>query len=313
MSPRYGVHFIASPAAGSHATNGRIVFVRYNPSLDDTILYTVNPSGTQLKRVAPQPLQCPHWSPDGTRIATCTNYEGGATAIINPRAGHVRLVPMPDPTLFTACFVWSPDAARLACESLGTTDSNRNGLYTIRTSDGPGLRRVAPNPGGDDIPGSYAPHGHRLLFGRYDQNSTNVGLFTVAVDGSELRWVTPRGMLVDGEGDWSPQGNEIVFAGHANPNVRDSIWVIHPNGTGLHEIRIKGHRRCGGAFTDPASRGCFGPQWSPDGKKLVFGVNTAADGENIYIANIDAAASPRSPTRAATKCLIGARDPIGND
>jgi Tol biopolymer transport system component len=66
--------------------------------------------------------------------------------------------------------VWSPDSKRLACESFGDTDPSRNGIYTIRSSDGAGLTRMTSNPGGDDLPGDYSPQGKRFVFARFDQN-----------------------------------------------------------------------------------------------------------------------------------------------
>jgi hypothetical protein len=124
-------------------TNGRIVYTHFVPALDGTVIRTVNPDGSQVRRVLPFTLECPHWSADGTRIATCGSPNGGAAVIVNPDTGRYRELAMPDPTLFTGCPVWSPDGRRLACEGFGQTDPGRNGIYTIRSSDGKGLRRTA--------------------------------------------------------------------------------------------------------------------------------------------------------------------------
>jgi len=278
-------------AAKPPQANGQILFARFDPLLDDTVLYTVNPDGSHERQVLPLPVQCPRWSPDGTRIVTCGFPPNGATAIIDPDDGSYRVLPMPDPdNLFTACPVMSPDAARLACESFGETDPSLNGIYTIRSSDGGGLTRMTSNPGGDDLPGDYSPNGKRFVFARFDQNGDPVGLYVVKVNGTGLRQITPTGTLLSEGGggtDWSPQGNDIVFSRRVTPDARSSLWVVHADGSELHEIHVQGQPACGGPISDPTARGCFNPRWSPDGTKIVFGIFTAATGRSIYTVNAD--------------------------
>jgi Tol biopolymer transport system component len=280
---------IASPAgAKPRGPNGQIVFGRFDPLLDGTVLYTVNPDGTHEHQV-PLPFgDCPRWSPGGTRIATCGLPDGSASVIINPDDGSYREVFPPDLTLHLVCRTWSPDAQRLACGQFDQADDpSRNGMYTIRSSDGGGLRRITSNPGGQEEAGDYSPNGKRLVFARY-QNGDPVALFTVKVKGRGVRRITPSGTIFSSAGDWSPQGNEIVFSQHVTPDVRSSIWVVHANGTGLHEVPVQAQPACGGAYSDPGSQGCFQPRWSPDGKRIVFarGTDSHVDA-NIYTVNAD--------------------------
>jgi Tol biopolymer transport system component len=88
--------------------------------------------------------------------------------------------------------------------------------------------------------------------------------------------------------DWSPQGNEIVLARHVTPDVHSSIWVVHADGTGLHEINVQPASACGGANADPDAEGCNSPGWSPDGTKIAFvrSHSNDVDGE-IYTVNLD--------------------------
>jgi Tol biopolymer transport system component len=284
----------AAPAgAKPPGANGQIVFVRFDPLLDNLLLFTVNPDGSHEHQVLT--AGCPRWSPDGTQIAAACVAglaPRSSAAIINPDDGSYRVLPRPDPDrLETHCPVWSPDAARLACEGYGETDPSLNGLYTIRSSDGAGLTRLTSNPGGADIPGDYAPNGKRLVFGRadYPTDPAGVGLYVVKLGDNRLRQITPAGTLVGdvGGGDWSSQGNEIVFSQHVTPDARSSLWVVHSDGSGLHEIHVQGQPGCGGPVSDPTARGCYDPHWSPDGTKLVFTIFTAEAGNNIYTVNAD--------------------------
>jgi Tol biopolymer transport system component len=163
--------------------------------------------------------------------------------------------------------------------------------YTIRTADGGGLTRVTSNPGGVDIPGDYAPNGKRLVFARVDHptDPAALGLYVVKVGHNRLRQITPPGTLVgESGGDWSPQGNEIVFSQRVTPDALSSIWAVHADGTGLHEVPVQAQPACGGASSDPSSQGCFEPRWSPDGKKIVFARGTSAGQDsNICTVNAD--------------------------
>jgi TolB protein len=281
----------ATPAAANPpGDNGQIVFARFDPLLEDTVLYTVNPDGSHERQVLLLPAQCPRWSPDGTRIVTCGFPPDGATAIINPDVGSYRTLAMPDPdNLFTGCPLMSPDGSRIACAGWGQTDPSLNGIYTVRTSDGDDLTRMTSNPGGEDLPGDYSPNGKRLVFGRFDHPTDLDGLYTVKVDGTGLRRITPPGTILgpDSGGSWSPQGNQIVFARRLAADQRTTLWVVHTDGSGLHQIHVQGQPACGGPISDPTARGCFQPRWSPDGTKIVFTTFTAAAGRDIYTVNAD--------------------------
>ena len=267
--------------------NGRIAFARFDPVLDGSVTYTANPDGSQVKQLfIPGHSEAPRWSPDGSQIAVtaaCTDGEENcAVTIVDPDTGTFRQLKMADPTLFTGCIVWSPDSRRLACEGFGEPDPSRNGIYTIRSSDGGGLTRLTNAEGGDDNPLDYSPDGKQIVFGRFDvpnrPASANSALFVVDVDGGGVRRITPWGYS-DNQGSWSPDGTKIAFE-HLG-----SLFVVHPDGTGLAKIPLAiGSRSRAGDFA-----------WSPDGSRIVFllftrtgprsfqeGIATAnADGSNV--------------------------------
>lgn len=149
---------------------------------------------------------------------------------------------------------------------------------------------MTANPGGGDLPGDYSPNGKRLVFARLDHASDPDGLYTVKADGSRLHRITPVGTILgpDSGGNWSPQGDEIVFARRMAPGMRTQLWVVHADGSGLHEIDVRGDVPCGsGPISDPSSRGCFDPHWSPDGTKIVFTNITGSTGKHVYTVNAD--------------------------
>ena len=281
-----GLVVVTGPAqAKVPGPNGRIAFERHDPaSPDDTVVFTANPDGSDPQQLVPFHAGFPHWSPDGSEvvIAACLNPPTCNTGpiIVNPDTGSYRVLAMPDPTLFTGCSIWSPNAKRFACEGNSDADPSRNGIYTVRTSDGGGLSRITSIPGGHDSPIDYSPNGKQIVFGRTDPNGSpgkNQALFVVNVNGSGLRRITSWGFS-DDDGSWSPDGTEIVFE-HVG-----SLFTVHPDGTGLVRIPLQT-----GSSTTAFTASDAG--WSPNGTKLVFSLNIRGTAgsveEGIGTANAD--------------------------
>jgi len=261
--------------------NGAILFTRFDPAVGDGVLYTMNPDGSDQQQIEPFGVECPLWSPDGSLIATCGAPDGGTSLIINPDDGTYREIYASDPSLFLACNVWSPDAKRLACDQFqSAADPSRDGIYTVRTSDGTVVQRITKNSGGEDRPFDYSPSGNQIVFGRVDParpSSTNQAVFVVNLDGSGLRRISPwvsRGF--DMSAGWSPDGKTILFSSNG------SLFRVHPDGTGLAKIVLAGVR---------SSAFAFQPGWSPDGTKIVFamftGTSPGTGQEGVYTANAD--------------------------
>src|SRR2546422_451264 len=187
-------------------TNGQIVF-GYD---DDTgRMFVANPDGTHVFRLPLQnPAGCPGWSPDGSKVLVGCNFppEGLVRpAKIDPDGRHFKLLDAADNDLGIFCWDWSPDGSRLACEGNGDPPSERDGIYTVRSSDGGELFLVHPDGTGlhkiaIDTNGSryfakeptWSPDGTRILFVMYlaSNNNGQPDLFTMNPDGSHLTQVT---------------------------------------------------------------------------------------------------------------------------
>jgi Tol biopolymer transport system component len=280
----------ACGGGGKEATpsaDGPIVFSQSNPSLGETGTYTINPDGSDMQHLFSRGSEFPHWSPDGSEVAIFCCDDGMAAHFIDPNTGSFRELAPPDAKLETHCgYGWSPDGRRLACEIFGVNDSNRNGIHSIRASDGGGLARITSNPGGDDIPGDYSPDGKRIVFVRLEPTGP-VGIFTIRLDGRDLRQLSPRTVIVDEFGGrWSPNGKQILFVARTDESHKSAIWLVNADGSGAHRLRIT--PACGGATADPTSFACTYPDWSPDGTRIVFvRVDANEVNENIYIVDTD--------------------------
>ena len=138
-------------ALGTTKSNGRIVFSRYDPAVDDNYTYIVESDGSVQPLFPAFTSGSPQWSPDGRRVAvisglgqqclptTCT----GNTVIIDPIDGTWHaLPPVGMPEIGTFCSLWSPNGTTFACQGGNDSDASVNGIYTIRSTDGGGLTRI---------------------------------------------------------------------------------------------------------------------------------------------------------------------------
>ncbi len=275
--------FALPAAAQPRGTNGRIL-VNADAANGQEQVYTLNSDGTDMRLLASD-AEAGQWSPDGTRIPI--GFEDG-DHLVNPDNGSYVNLPLPAlyPDMFLPCGVWSPDGTRLACEGFGGAG---DGVYTVRSSDGGDLQRVT-SAADDDCPGDYSPNGKQLVFLRTFFDARGIaGLFTIRTDGSGFRQIVdPVGMDLNFDcGNWSPQRNEILFSAHV-PNAREyrsTVWVVHSDGSGMHEVLIAG---CGGRNDDPNSISCRYPSWSPDGQKILFSRFSAATGQrDLYTVDAD--------------------------
>jgi Tol biopolymer transport system component len=276
----------AMPAAAKpRGVNGKIALNSDNNVTGQEQVYMVDPDGSDRQLLASD-SETGQWSPDGTRLACCGGIFNPDTGSVTPPTFDLLQTLYPDLLLF--CGVWSPDGARLACEG-GFLDPSLQGVYTVRSSDGGDLQQVTSNPGGDDCDGDYSPNGKQLVFLRSSESVS--AFFTVRVDGSGLRQITPNMFLNFAPcGSWSPQGNEIVFSAHVPATDRGTLWVVHSDGSGLHQIPVPG---CGGVARladgsrNPDAIGCSEPSWSPDGTKILFSRVRGSEQSEAYIVNAD--------------------------
>jgi Tol biopolymer transport system component len=267
--------------------NGRIVYAKETFGTEDAPIFTANPDGSHEHLLLPPGYGCPSWSPDGTKVLVCTfGPEGLARPVtLNADGTGLKLLDNPDPDLSLFCTSWSPDGTRLACEGGSELHPKRNGLYTVRASDGGGLKRLT-NPPGDffccpvqnqDAGPTYSPDGTRISFTRNNQNS-DFALFIVNTDGTGLRQVTPWGLEAGG-GSWSPDGQWILlglkdFYPSPSWTHRGRLFMVHPDGSGLHKIDIDTNGRWYYAKE---------PTWSPDGTRILFVMYTES---NVGIADL---------------------------
>jgi TolB protein len=247
---------------------GRLVFSRAIG--DRESLFTTNTDGTDEKPLLPAGAG-PRWSPDGSRLSIAADNRQRRlfVGLVDPDGSRYIQFDSPDPTLDLGCFAWSPDASRLACEGWDDTDLTRNGMYTVRASDGGGLVRVTTCPNRcHDIPTDYSPDGRQIVFTRQKlPDEADITLMIVNVDGTGARAMNDQKI---GGGRWSPDGKTILAGAHG------SLLLLPIDGSAMHTVEIPSD-----ATLDPIDGA-----WSPDGDWIVFSGHSST-GFDLYIVRAD--------------------------
>jgi Tol biopolymer transport system component len=262
-----------SPSPAPLAGPGRIVFTEYQGSGANFKIFTMNPDGTDLKVVFTGANAIPRWSPDGRQISiTTSSFDSEYVAtVINADGSGAHDLRRPDPTLALSCTAWSPDDNRLACEGWDPSKPGREGIYTIRASDGGGLTRLTTTTAGiHDIPGDFSGDGTQVIFIRATYTVVSLGQLWIAnTDGSGAHKIADA--LVGYRISWSRDGRWIA----ASANGALLIFDVSNLGTAPLQIKVPN--------TMAAN-----PRWSPDGTKLVFGLSrTDVYGREVYTVNRD--------------------------
>jgi Tol biopolymer transport system component len=177
----------------------------------------------------------------------------------------------------TAMTIPSPSA-----ELHGTFAMEIRGDIWVMNGDGSGRRQLTSGPGIDFDP-HWSPDGKQIVFRTErgvrgpDLQSTGFdSLFIVNVDGSgEHQLYPPDANTVGGLFPSWGSNNLIAFSGLPASGTGETIYTIHPDGTGLNDL---GHPE--GGIAEIA-------KWSPDSSKIAFESHQGDGRWEIWVMNAD--------------------------
>ena len=195
------------------------------------------------------------------------DVDGYATLVVSDPTGARRkaiLTPGEGCGVFTDPD-WSPAGTELAVTYiLGTRYSGFTSEIYVANAAGKHLHRPITQPDADRRSPAWSPDGSKLAYVQgYDE------IWIANADGSGAHAVT-QGQ----DPTWSPDGARIAFARTEEGDGDDTdLYVVGTDGSGLTQLTA-------GPSRDRA------PDWSPDGRQIVFQGGSVAD-QSLYVVRPD--------------------------
>ena len=246
------VAVVLGPSASAGAARGRDWLLLGSNRDGTQRAYSMRRDGSRLSPVVPSAVLVPSAT---TRDGRLLAYLGPHDAIYVSRAdgtGLRRLVRSGDVEGF------SPDGKLLAFS--GLIDS----VIHVVGTNGRGLRRLVTIDDSPDLhyPGpDWSPEGKAVVVATVvDEEHDRYGLVVQPLRGRR-RLLVRSGTAAESdsagidEPEWSPDGRWISYVNSEDAARRNGLWVIHPNGRGLHRL---------------AATFAGGTDWSPDGRWIAY-------------------------------------------
>jgi TolB protein len=300
----------SAASATSPGENGRIAFRRWmNAERTRPAIFTMRPNGTHAQQVTHPPkgifTDCVDWSPTGRWLAYCRSSYADFQAEMPAESIPFHIFRMRpngsdredlsegvcDPSTCAGDLLpsWSPDEQQIAFSRIyqPTAPGFPSVGISVMNLDGSRYQQITePNINHEDVGPTWSPDGNHLVFVRYMEGGCECpradlhAIYIARVDPLRVRRLTRWRLNGSLNPDWSPDGRWILFATVDPAPHGRNLWLIHPNGRGLHRI-----------ISNPDDRFSFGKStFSPDGTRIVTSRSPGfgkAGNTDVYIMNID--------------------------
>jgi Tol biopolymer transport system component/serine/threonine protein kinase len=258
----------------------------------------------------------PAWSPDGRHIAFIRRTESENEIFLVPALGGVERK-IGKTVANTSRLAWSPDGKYLAVTDQ-TAEQARQGIFLLLLQTLEKRRITLPPPAFGDAQPAFSPDGKQVAFVRMG-NLGKGGIFLQSMVGGEPRQVIGELRSVSGLA-WTADGRSLVFSSNrtgsfnlwrgtiagdapellavAGKSVYDPAISRQGNRLAYNERFLDSNiwrldasgaarsRRGSPAKLISSTRADHSPQFSPDGRRIVF-VSDRSGNEEIWVCESD--------------------------
>jgi TolB protein len=203
-------------------------------------VFVMSADGAKVRRLTTAPGRdlYPAWSPDGRLIAFASNRDGAESELYVMRANgkQVRRLTRTPRHVDDTQPRFSRDGKRIVFASNRVSFFNYE-LYSIRVSDGGGLKRLtfwgsgADGAPGDDLMPAYSPDGKRLAF--VSDRNGGYAVWTMRADGTGLKQVARHAKQNHAFPRFSRDGRRIVYVTFSpGGRLAPKLWTVNADGSG---------------------------------------------------------------------------------
>jgi Tol biopolymer transport system component len=303
----------------------QVAFDWNGEKLDDTDVYVKMVGASEMRRLTthPAPDIAASWSPDGRQIAFLRLQPSGGFRIrlVSPLGGPDRM--LGDFLVVIGKPSWSPDGRWLAVAGARvggapgpTGGAGSGGIYLVSVPGGEPRPIALPQAARDAFNPRFSPDGRHLAYQACVGFSCHVDVVPLSADlvpQGPPRRLTRRPIHPPGGLEWTRDGRSVIFV---ELGVH-RLWRVAAEGTGspapielaglgavlpsaavsrerlafVRELIDKDvYRFETGRPVEPVLASSFvdyGPQFSPDGRRIAFESERSGDAHEIWLAEAD--------------------------
>jgi Tol biopolymer transport system component len=201
-----------------------------------------------------------------------SDYTTGQIYAVNPDGSALRQLTHGGAESFAESGSWAPNGRRLIF-SFSPTPEAPPRIWTVDADGSHQHRLVSDTKDFRDLDPSYGPNGRVIFFARCQPGDGVCAIWRMDGDGSHKRPLTPyrsgTNETVDFNPSVSPSGKQVAFTRFHADGIQSRIFLMGAGGQHPHPIT-------------PSALEANAPDWSPDGRRIVFSSNSQRPGSSVF-------------------------------